>query len=140
MNSYMYGEILITGAYSALLCFFFLKSSWIHSLYRYDVNNKYLMTAFFALFIFMGIFNSFNARSSSINLISDLWKNKIFLIVMLFVVIVQLYIIYFGGELFRSFGLTLQEFEVTLLLAFTVVPIDIIRKCYLRFHGMTMGV
>ncbi len=140
MNPYMYGEILITGMYSALLCLFFLKSAWIHSLYRYDLNNRYLMTAFFALFIFMGIFNSFNARTSSVNIISNLWRNKIFLIVMLFVVVVQLYIIYFGGELFRSFGLTLQEFEVTVLLAFTVIPIDIIRKSYLHSRGITMGV
>lgn len=140
MNRYMYGEILITGVYSALVCLFFLKSSWIHSFYRYDINDKYLMTAFFALFIFMGIFNSFNARTSSMNILSNLWKNKIFLVVMLFVVVVQLYIIYFGGDLFRSFGLTFKEFEFTLFIAFTVIPIDMIRKGWLRFLKVTMKV
>lgn len=135
INKYMYGEILFTGIYSALVCVLFLKSDFIHGLYRYDANDKYLMTAFFALFIFMGIFNSFNARTNRINLFSSLYKNKVFLIVMLFVVIVQLYIVYFGGSIFRSFGLTFKEFEITLLIAFSVIPVDLIRKYYLKICG-----
>lgn len=140
MNKYMYGEVLITGIYSALICILFLKSSWIHSIYRYDINDKYLMTAFFALFIFMGIFNSFNARTSRINILSNLGKNKVFLVVMLFIVIVQLYIIYFGGDLFRSFGLTFKEFEITLLIAFSVIPFDCLRKYFFRIGGSNMNV
>ena len=135
INKYMYGEILFTGIYSALVCVLFLKSDFIHGLYRYDANDKYLMTAFFALFIFMGIFNSFNARTNRMNLFSSLYKNKVFLIVMLFVVIVQLYIVYFGGSIFRSFGLTFKEFEITLLIAFSVIPVDLIRKYYLKICG-----
>ena len=135
INKYMYGEILFTGIYSALVCVLFLKSDFIHGLYRYDANDKYLMTAFFALFIFIGIFNSFNARTNRINLFSSLYKNKVFLIVMLFVVIVQLYIVYFGGSIFRSFGLTFKEFEITLLIAFSVIPVDLIRKYYLKICG-----
>lgn len=135
MNSYMYQEVLITGIYSSLICLFFLKSPLIHDLYRYDGNNKYVMTAFFALFIFMGIFNSFNARTSRMNILSNLWKNKIFLVVMLFVVVVQLSIIYFGGNVFRSFGLTLKEFYITVLIAFSVVPVDMLRKYYLKLRN-----
>ena len=128
INKYMYGEILFTGIYSSLLCIFFLTNDTIKSLYRYDPNNKYFMTAFFALFIFMGIFNSFNARTTRINILSNLSKNKAFLIVTLIIVIVQLYLIYYGGELFRAFGLTLKEIQITILLAATVIPIDWIRK------------
>ncbi len=128
INKYMYGEILFTGIYSSLLCIFFLTNDTIKSLYRYDSSNKYFMTAFFALFIFMGIFNSFNARTTRINILSNLSKNKAFLIVTLIIVIVQLYLIYYGGELFRAFGLTLKEIQITILLAATVIPIDWIRK------------
>ena len=102
-----------------------------------DENNKYLMTAFFGLFIFMGIFNCFNARTHRLNLLANLFKNKAFLIVILFIVIVQVYLIYFGGELFRSFGLTLKEFEIMILLAATVIPVDWARKIYLKKQGIT---
>ena len=132
INKYMYGEILFTGIYSSILCIIFLTSSTIRSFYRYDPNDKYFMTAFFALFIFMGIFNSFNARTTRINIFSNLSKNKAFLIVTLIIVLVQLYLIYYGGELFRAFGLTLKEIQITILLAATVIPIDWIRKLIVK--------
>lgn len=132
INKYMYGEILFTGIYSSLLCLIFLTNSSLKSLYRYDPTDKYFMTAFFALFIFMGIFNSFNARTTRINILSNITKNKAFLIVTLVIIIVQLYLIYYGGELFRAFGLTLKEIQITILLAATVIPIDWIRKIIIK--------
>ncbi len=140
INSYMLGEILFTGLYSALLCIFFLKSPWIHSFFRPDAVDKYLMTAFFGLFIFMGIFNCFNARTNRLNLFANLYRNRAFMAVILFVLVVQIYLIYYGGALFRTFGLTLKEFEMMMLLSFTVVPVDWIRKLFLRFRGQKGGV
>ena len=128
MNSYMYSEIIFTGLYSSLLCIFFLKSPWIKTLYRVDKSNKYLMTAFFALFIFMGIFNCFNARTPRLNLLSNLQKNKVFIFIICFIILVQLYLIYYGGNLFRSYGLSTRELFMTIALAMTVVPIDWLRK------------
>ena len=132
INKYMYGEIIFTGLYSALLCLVFLISPVIKSWYRYDPTDKYFMTAFFALFIFIGIFNSFNARTKRLNLLADLNKNKAFLIVILFIIIVQLYLIYYGGSLFRTFGLTLKEIQLTIILAISVIPIDWIRKVIVK--------
>ena len=140
MNSYMYSEIILTGIYSTLLCVFFLKSNWIETIYRTNGTNKYLMTAFFGLFIFMGIFNSFNARTHRLNLLANLSKNKVFLIVIIFIIAVQIYLIYYGGDLFRAYGLSPFEFEVMLLLSLTVVPVDWIRKIYLRKQGEIGGV
>ncbi len=128
MNAYMYSEIIFTGIYSSLLCIFFLKSPWITSLYRTDSSNRYIMTAFFALFIFMGIFNCFNARTPRLNLLSNLNKNKVFILIIIFIIVVQLYLIYYGGNLFRAYGLSLQELLITIALASTVVPIDWLRK------------
>ncbi|MCI9233973.1 MAG: calcium-translocating P-type ATPase, PMCA-type [Bacilli bacterium] len=140
INSYMMGEILFTGCFSSLLCIFFLKSSWIHSLYRSTETNQYLMTAFFGLFIFMGIFNSFNARTERLNLLANLSRNKVFMFVIFFILTVQVLLIYFGGSLFRTAGLTFHEFEIMILLALLVVPIDWIRKLYLRRCGKIGGV
>ena len=140
LNRYMLDEIIFTGAYSSLLCVFFLKSNWIRSLYRMDSSYHYLMTAFFALFIFMGIFNCFNARTHRLNLFANLLKNKVFMIVIGFIVVVQLVLIYYGGNLFRTYGLTWNELVITILLAFTVIPVDWIRKLYLRRKGLIIGV
>ena len=76
MNQYMMGEILFTGIYSSILCVLFLKLPLFTQLFRASVDQRYLMTAFFGLFIFIGIFNAFNARTSRINLLSNIYKNK----------------------------------------------------------------
>ena len=140
INRYMKDEIIFTGAYSAILCIIFLKLPWIHHLFRSGINDKYLMTAFFGLFIFMGIFNSFNARTHRLNLLAHLYQNRIFIVVILFILFVQVNLIYFGGTLFRTFGLTLYEFIVMLLFAMTVIPVDWMRKLYLRSKGIIGGV
>ena len=140
INRYMKDEIIFTGAYSALMCVFFLKSPFIHSIFRDSADDKYLMTAFFGLFIFMGIFNCFNARTHRLNLFAHLSKNRIFLFIITFILIVQIYLIYYGGDLFRAYGLSSFEFEVMLLLSLTVVPVDWIRKIYLRKQGEIGGV
>ena len=98
------------------------------------------MTAFFGLFIFISIFNAFNARTVRINLLANLLKNKIFLFIIIFIAVIQLILIYFGGELFRTAGLTLSELEIMLLIAFTVIPVDWIRKFTLRKRGIIGGV
>ena len=140
LNKYMIHEILFTGAYSSILCIFFLKSNFIHQFFRNGVNDEYFMTAFFGLFIFISIFNAFNARTVRINLLANIIKNKVFLFTILFITIVQLVLIYFGGELFRTAGLTISELEIMLLIAATVIPVDWLRKTTLRHRGIIGGV
>ncbi len=137
INKYMLGEILITGGLSALLCVFFLKCPFIYNVYG---NDKTFLTAFFGLFIFISIFNSFNARTHRLNLLSNLLKNKAFMLVIIFIIIVQVSLIYYGGDMFRTYGLTIWQFEFMLLLSFLVVPIDFIRKLYLRKKDIIGGV
>lgn len=140
INRYMRDEIFFTGSYSSILCILFLKLPIITKIFRDGINNEYLMSAFFGLFIFIGIFNCFNARTHRLNLLSNLLKNKIFIIVILFVVVVQILLIYYGGNLFRTVGLNLKEFEIMVLLAATVIPVDWFRKLYLRLNGNKGGV
>ncbi len=132
INSYMYNEIATTSIYSATLCILFLKLPVIRTIFRIGENNKYLMTAYFALFIFIGIFNAFNARTYRINVLSNILKNRIFLLVIGFIITVQIYLIYFGGDLFRTYGLTAKEFLLIILIALTVFPVDILRKLILK--------
>ena len=140
INKYMWHEIIFTGAYSSLLCILFLKLPIISAIFRDSDNNKYLMSAFFGLFIFIGIFNCFNARTHRLNLFAHLYKNKPFIAVISFIVVVQILLIYYGGNLFRTVGLNFKEFQIMILLAFSVIPIDWIRKIYLRTKGIKGGV
>ena len=128
INAYMYNQILISGIYVTVLCVLFLKVPAIRSMYDHGNGRDYFMTAFFSLFIFAGIFNSFNSRTSRLMLFAHIWRNKGFLLIMLFVTIVQLVIIYFGGAVFRTTGLSVSELQFVLISAFTVIPVDLLRK------------
>ena len=140
INKYMISEILVTGLYSAFLCICFLKVPFLKSLFRTSIDNIYLMTAFFGLFIFIDIFNSFNARTSRLQIFANIKENKMFIFIMSFIVIVQIILIYFGGSLFRTSGLTIKEFLIMLILAMTVIPIDFARKIIFRKNNSEAGV
>ena len=138
VNKYMFNQIIVMGLYTSLLCLLFLKLPSISNLF--EQNGGHLMTAFFGLFIFCSIFNSFNARTHRINIFSNIFKNKAFLIVILFIVIIQIYLIYYGGEVFRTVGLSLYEFNMMILISMTVIPVDFFRKVLLRLRGIKGGV
>ena len=140
MNKYMYSEIIWTGVYCALLCILFLKLPIFKTLIRTGENSKYLMTAYFAMFIFMGIFNAFNARTVRINTFANLSKNKVFIGIFGFIFIAQVWIIYNGGDIFRTYGLKINELILVLLLALTVFPVDWLRKYILKKRGIAIRI
>lgn len=140
INKYMINQILTTSIYSSLLCILFLKLPIFKNFFRYSNDNKYLMTAFFGLFIFIGIFTSFNARTTKINLLTNIYKNKIFILIIILIIIVQLILIYYGGDIFRTYGLTLKELQIMILLAFSVIPVDIIRKLILHIKNINTDI
>ena len=133
----MISQILGMGLIGSLLCFMFLKLPIFNYIYK-DYNT--LLTAFFGLFIFIDIFNSFNSRTNRLNVLANIKKNKVFIIVMAFVIIVQILMIYYGGSIFRTNGLTLVQLLVTILYASLVVPFDLIRKIYLNHKNINTGV
>lgn len=137
MNGYMLNEILITGIYTTVLCVLFLKLPVIRNQFS---NQSSFMTAFFGLFIFAGIFNCFNAHTSRMNILAHLLKNKMFIIVISFISVVQIIMIYYGGSIFRTVPLNVKEFIIMLLLSFTVVPVDVLRKKICKKYGKDRSV
>lgn len=137
MNGYMLNEILITGIYTTILCVLFLKLPVIRNQFS---NQSSFMTAFFGLFIFAGIFNCFNAHTSRMNILAHLLKNKMFIIVISFISVVQIIMIYYGGSIFRTVPLNVKEFIIMLLLSFTVVPVDVLRKKICKKYGKDRSV
>lgn len=130
INKYMTTEIITSGLYQAIICILFLKLPLFHNFIRND--NRYLMTAYFSLFVFMGVFNAFNARTERLNIIANLKHNLAFLIIITFIIITQIYIIYYGGNIFRTYGLNNKELLLIIIISLTVIPVDWIRKLYLK--------
>ncbi len=135
LNRYMIHQILTTGGFTVLLLSAFLHADHFKEYFRYSQSPLYWMTAFFALFIFCGIFNCFNARTTRLNLLAYLSRNPLFLSIISLIAVVQTALIYFGGSLFRTVPLTVPELWKVLLLAALVIPFDMVRKILLRlFH------
>ncbi len=128
INKYMWSQICFTGVYTALVGLLFLKLPFFHSLFRPSPTNEYFLTAFFTLFLFAGLFNSLSARTHRINLLANIGGNRAFIWIMSLVAVMQIVFIYLGGSLFRTAGLAFKELLICISLAFTVVPVDMIRK------------
>lgn len=126
INKYMIISILVVALYSCILLVLFIKLPALNLFIRQD--TKYIMTAFFSIFIFLSIFNAFNARTTRINLFNGILKNKVFIAIMLFIFFAQIYLIYFGGSLFRTYGLESSELLFVLIISSSVIPIDLIKK------------
>lgn len=140
INSYMKSQIGGTGTYTVVLCIAFLKLPFFINAFQGRDNPVYFMTAFFSVFIFAGILNSFSARTYRLNILENLKDNPPFFIIMLVVSLVQLLMIYFGGSVFRTVNLQLTDLFKILLIASTVLPADFIRKLYLKKRGRFRGV
>jgi magnesium-transporting ATPase (P-type) len=135
INKYMLNQILVTGLSSAIICIFFLKSRITNSIFDNDI-----MTAFFGLIIFISIFNSFDARTHRLNIMANITKNKVFMGVISFVICMQIYLIYYGGTVFRTNGLSIHEFIIMFIFALLIIPIDFIRKIILKVNNKELGV
>ena len=128
INRYMISQILVTGIYSSIICIFFMKSSIINNIYT-PISK---LTAFFGLLIFISIFNALSARTNRLNIIANINKNKVFIAIIGFITIVQIFIIYKGGNLFRTHGLNMKEFIIMFILSISVLPVDFIRKIIIK--------
>jgi magnesium-transporting ATPase (P-type) len=123
----MFTEILISACYITFICLAILFVKPVRDLFG-NVDITYLKTALFATFMMAITFNGFNARTSHLNPFEGLGRNKNFIIVMLSIIGLQYLFVTFGGKVLEVEPLTLRTWGICALLAFLVIPIDIIRK------------
>ena len=121
-------RILFTGGYTLALCIVFLTSPVIRNMYGGAVPSDKFYTAFYALFVFSGIFNCFTSRCERIWLFSNIEKNKMFILIMSGICLIQCLMIYYGGAVFRCVPLMYYELSFVILLASSVVPFEIMRR------------
>ena len=137
INKYMLNEIITSGLYTLIISLLFLKLPIINELFQ---DNNHLMTSFFSLFIFLAVFNAFNARTHRLNIFAHLKENKVFITIILFIIIVQILMIYFGTTIFQTTPISLEEFTIVFLMSFTIIPLDFIRKIILKKNKGDFGV
>ena len=137
INKYMKKQITFGSIYISAVLFAFLKMPIIKTIFQ---DNLTLMTGFFLLFIFISLFNAFNIRTHRLKITSDIFKNKVFLFIILFVAFVQLIIVYYGGTLFRTVSINCKQLTVVILISFSIIPVDLIRKYILKLLHQNTGV
>jgi calcium-translocating P-type ATPase len=136
LNAYLKSAILVGGVFITMICLGILNN--LFGVYNFIGSSEMLIvrTFMFSSFIMAVIWNSLNARTESINLFEHMLENKNFILVMTLVTIIQVIIIQFGGKVFGTSPLTMESWIKIILLTFTIIPIDIIRKIIVKKIGI----
>lgn len=132
----MMAQILTMGLWLTVLSFAFLKLPFFASFYE---NQEQQLTAYFVLFIVSALFNGFNVRDDGFGIFKGLNENTGFLKVFFAIIVVQALIVNAAlvpfapcqwiGEMFSCVPFGVQGWVVAILLAVTMIPVDLIRKC-----------
>ncbi len=139
LNRYMVNQITVLGAFTVAMSLLFLKNPMITSQFRHAADNIYLLTAFFAFFIFSSVFNCFNARTDRLKLFAGLRKNPVFLAIMSAVLCIQILFVYLGGNVLRTAPLLPRELAVSMAIPLSVFLADFLRKLLWRARGHRTG-
>lgn len=127
----MFIQILTVGIYLSFICVGILFFPPLRNLFG-AVDKTYLKSAIFATFMMAITFNGFNARTSHINPFENMGRNKNFIRVMLSIIILQLVFVTFGGQVLSVESLSYSSWIICVILAFSVIPLDMIRKVILN--------
>jgi calcium-translocating P-type ATPase len=131
----MMAQIVTMGLWLTVVSFVFLKAPFFISLFA---NEEQHLTAYFVLFIWAALFNGFNVRDEGFGIFRGLDQNPGFMKVFIAIVVVQAIIVNAGlipgkvftfiGEMFSCVPFGIQGWVTVIILAFTMIPVDMIRK------------
>ena len=135
----MMTQIVIMGAWLTIVSFVFLKVPFFKETF-FDGDQKKLLTGYFVLFIASALFNGFNVRDDGFGIFKGLNENTGFLKVFFIIILVQALIVNAGlvpvlgviGEMFSCVPFGITGWVVVFVLAFTMIPVDMIRKIFTK--------
>ena len=128
-------QIGVMGAWLVLVSFLYLKLPFFQNLFA---NEEQHLTGYFVLFIVSALFNGFNVRDDGFGIFKGLNENTGFLKVFFTVIIIQAIIVnaalvpfeafHFIGKMFSCVPFGPAGWLIVLLLAITMIPVDLLRK------------
>lgn len=96
-------------------------------------GNFEMVTTFnLTFFIYAILWNALNTRSTGLDILSHISKNKKFVWIMVLIMVVQTLILQFGGAVFGTVPMDIEHYLVAAGLAALVIPIDMVRKVLTR--------
>ena len=132
----MMAQILTMGAWLTLVSFVYLKHPFFVNLFE---NEEQHLTGYFVLFIVSALFNGFNVRDDGFGIFKDMNENTGFLKVFFAIILVQALIVNAAlvpfevftwiGNMFSCVPFGIRGWIAVILLAVTMIPVDLIRKC-----------
>ena len=75
-------------------------------------------------------------KKESVNLFENISKNRNFILGMGAVALFQVVIMQVGGVIFGTTPLTLKQWGLAVLIAFMIIPIDLVRKIVVKKMGI----
>ena len=136
VNKKMMAQILTMGAWLTVVSFVFLKVPFFAGFFDNEAQH---LTGYFVLFIVSALFNGFNVRDDGFGIFKGLNENTGFLKVFFTIILVQAAIVNAAliplpiftwiGNMFSCVPFGFMGWIVVVLLAVTMIPVDMIRKC-----------
>ena len=123
----MFKTLLVSGGY-----FTIVGMSYLFLPIFKQVFNESHMTGYFALFVFISVFNGFKVRTNRINVFKRIKENFDFIKITALISILQVLVVNFGGKLFGCIPMNLKQWVIILGLSILIVPIDLIKKYLLK--------
>ena len=135
----MMTQIVIMGLWLTVLSFIYLKHPFFSNLFEDEAQH---LTGYFVLFIVGALFNGFNVRDDAFGIFKGLNENTGFLKVFFAIIAVQAIIVNTGlvpfkvftwiGNMFSCVPFGIKGWVAVVLLAVTMIPVDLVRKCVMK--------
>ncbi len=132
----MMAQIVTMGAWLTFISFLYLKLPFFINLFDNEAQH---LTGYFVLFIVSALFNGFNVRDDGFGIFKGLNENTGFLKVFFVIILVQAAIVNAGlipvpvftwiGNMFSCVPFGIMGWIAVVLLALTMIPVDMLRKC-----------